>query len=54
MMSDIIYCENGWHDMQKNISFVTENAFLEEDGRSISGDTLYYEAERVLDGPIQM
>lgn len=40
-----IYCENGWHDMQKDISFVTDNAFLEEDGRTLSGDTLYYEAE---------
>ncbi|MFO7671218.1 MAG: OstA-like protein [Bacteroidales bacterium] len=40
-----IYCENGWHDMQKNISFVTDNAYLEENGRTLSGDTLYYEAE---------
>jgi len=40
-----IYCENGWHNMQKNISFVTDSAYMEQDGRIISGDTLYYEAD---------
>ncbi|MCP4310439.1 MAG: hypothetical protein GY790_04190 [Bacteroidetes bacterium] len=40
-----IYCENGWHNMQQDISFVTDNAFMKENGRTISGDTLYYEAE---------
>ena len=41
-----IYCENGWYDTQKDISFVTGKAFLEEEGRRLSGDTLYYEAEK--------
>ena len=27
-----IYCENGWYDTQNDISFVTDKAFLEEDG----------------------
>jgi len=40
-----IYCENGWYDMQQDISFVTDRAYLEEAGRTLSGDTLYYEAE---------
>ncbi len=40
-----IYCENGWHDMQQNISFVTDKAFMEQNGRILSGDTLYYEAD---------
>lgn len=40
-----IYCNNGWHDMNQNISFVTDDAFMIEDGRKISGDTLYYEAD---------
>ncbi len=31
--------------MQKDISFVTDNAYMEEDGRTIRGDTLYYEAD---------
>lgn len=40
-----IYCENGWYDTRQDISFVTDHAFLEEAGRTLSGDTLYYEAE---------
>ncbi len=41
-----IYCENGWYDTRQDISFVTDHAFLEEEGRTLRGDTLYYEAER--------
>lgn len=40
-----IYCRNGWHNMAQNISFVTDDAYMEENGRIISGDTLYYEAD---------
>ncbi len=39
-----IYCENGWFDTQLDISFVTKNAYLEEQGRTLRGDTLYYDA----------
>ncbi len=39
-----IYCENGWYDTQQGIYFVTDNAYLEEEGRTLKGDTLYYEA----------
>jgi len=39
-----IYCENGWFDTQQDISYVTRNAYLEEAGRILKGDTLYYEA----------
>jgi len=31
--------------MQQNISFVTDKAFMEQNGRILSGDTLYYEAD---------
>ncbi len=41
-----IYCENGWYDSRNDISFVTDHAFLEEEGRTLRGDTLYYEAEQ--------
>lgn len=40
-----IYCENGWYDTRQDISFVTDRAFLEEEGRTLRGDTLYYEAQ---------
>jgi len=39
-----IYCENGWYDTRNDRSLVTDNAYLEEAGRTISGDTLYYDA----------
>ena len=39
-----IYCENGWYDKPNEIYFVTDSAYLEEDGRTLKGDTLYYEA----------
>ena len=41
-----IYCENGWYDTKQDIAFVTDRAYLEEGGRTLRGDTLYYEAER--------
>jgi lipopolysaccharide export system protein LptA len=40
-----IYCENGWYDTQNDISFVTDHAFLEEAGRTLRADTLYYHSE---------
>lgn len=39
-----IYCENGWYDTRQDISYVTDHAYLEEGGRTLRGDTLYYEA----------
>ena len=41
-----IYCENGWYDMKQGISYVTDHAYMEEGGRILKGDTLYYEAEQ--------
>lgn len=41
-----IYCENGWYDMRQDISNVTEHAYMEEAGRILKGDTLYFEAEQ--------
>lgn len=40
-----IYCENGWYDSRQDISLVNDNAYLKEEGRTLSGDTLYYERE---------
>ncbi|MDF1575740.1 MAG: OstA-like protein [Bacteroidales bacterium] len=41
-----IYCENGWYDTRQDISYVTDHAYMEEGGRILKGDTLYYEAEQ--------
>lgn len=40
-----IYCEGGWYDTKLDISLVNKNALLENDGRILKGDTLYYERE---------
>jgi lipopolysaccharide export system protein LptA len=40
-----IYCEKGWYDSQKDISYVSDHAYMKEAGRTLSGDSLYYEAE---------
>jgi len=41
-----IYCENGWYDTRQDISYVSDHAYMEEGGRILRGDTLYYEAEQ--------
>ncbi len=46
--SNYIYCENGWYDTQNNISQFNQNAWLESDGKTLSGDSLYYERETGL------
>lgn len=38
-----IYCEDGWSDMANDISRVRVNAYMEEAGRTISGDTLFFD-----------
>ena len=40
-----IYCEDGWYDTKQDISNVAEHAYMEEKGRILKGDSLYYEAE---------
>lgn len=40
-----IYCEDGWYDMENDITMVNGNAYMEEDGRTLKGDTLYFEKE---------
>lgn len=40
-----IYCENGWYDTQKNISQFNKNAYLENEGKILKGDSIYYERE---------
>lgn len=43
-----IYCENGWYDTQKNISQFNKNAYLENEGKILKGDSIYYERETGL------
>jgi len=38
-----IYCEGGWYDTDKDISLLNKNAYLKSEGRTLKGDTLYYE-----------
>ncbi len=46
--SNYIYCENGWYDTKNNISQFNKNAWLESQGKTIKGDSLYYERETGL------
>ena len=39
-----IYCEEGWYDTRQDITKVNQNAYMEEGGRILKGDTLYYKA----------
>ncbi|MGC9341285.1 MAG: OstA-like protein, partial [Bacteroidales bacterium] len=43
-----IYCENGWYDTQNNISQFNKNAYLENEGKILKGDSIYYERETGL------
>ena len=40
-----LYCESGWYDTEQDISLLDKNTFLESEGRTLKGDTLYYERE---------
>lgn len=40
-----LYCEGGWYDTDKDISLLDKNAFLKREGRTLRGDTLYYERD---------
>lgn len=40
-----IYCESGWFDNRNEISLVTDRAYMQEEGRTLRGDTLYYESK---------
>ncbi|MFW5820073.1 MAG: OstA-like protein [Bacteroidota bacterium] len=37
-----IYCENGWYDTQNNISQFNKNAYLQNEGQILKGDSIYY------------
>jgi len=55
--SNLIYCENGWYDTQKDQSQYFQNSYIISDGKKLEGDTLYY--DRILglgkaDGNIQI
>jgi lipopolysaccharide export system protein LptA len=38
-----LYCESGWYDTDKDISLLNKNAYLENESRTLRGDTLYYD-----------
>ncbi len=40
-----IYCENGWYDTQNNISQFNKNAYLQNEGKTLKGDSIYYDRE---------
>jgi lipopolysaccharide export system protein LptA len=40
---NFIYCENGWYDTQNNISQFNKNSYLENEGKILKGDSIYYE-----------
>ncbi|MBN2613633.1 MAG: hypothetical protein JXB00_18900 [Bacteroidales bacterium] len=43
--SSYIYCEDGWYDMEQNISMLKKNAYIENKKQTIKGDSLYYEQD---------
>lgn len=40
---NIIYCENGWYDSQKDVAQFNKHAYFENKEQKISGDSLYYD-----------
>jgi lipopolysaccharide export system protein LptA len=40
-----IYCEEGWYDMEDNISMLKKNAMMKNSKQTIRGDSLYYERD---------
>ena len=38
-----LYSESGWYNTEEDISRMEKNAFLKNEGRTLRGDTLYYE-----------
>lgn len=55
--SNLIYCERGWYDTQKDQSQYFDNAYLISDGKKLEGDILYYDRAKGLgkaDGNIQI
>ena len=41
--SNYIYCEDGWYNTETDISFLKDNACLQNPKQTIKGDSLYYE-----------
>ena len=37
-----IKCERGWYNSQSKIFVITQNAFMENKGRTLEGDSIYY------------
>lgn len=55
--SNLIYCENGWYDTQKDQSQYYSNAYMISDDRKLEGDTLYYDRNLgygKVDGNVQI
>ncbi len=45
---NFIYCENGWYDTQNNISQFNKNAYLQNEGKTLKGDSIYYDRDEGL------
>ncbi len=43
-----IYCENGWYDTRDNRSQFNKNAYLQNEGKTLKGDSIYYDRNNGL------
>jgi len=41
--SNLIYCENGWYNTDKQTSSFYKNAYLKTNAQKLKGDTIYYD-----------
>lgn len=41
--SNLIYCEYGWYDTKQNLTRVSQNSFIQNQEKKISGDSLFYD-----------
>ena len=41
--SNLLYCENGWYDTDRDISQFNRNAYYTNNKQSLKGDSLYYD-----------
>ncbi len=44
--NNLIYCENGWYNTDKQTSSFYKNAFLKTKGQTLKGDTVYYDRNK--------
>lgn len=44
--SNLIYCENGWYNTQKEQSRFSKNAFLQSSTQTLRGDSIFYDRNK--------